>query len=429
MRKRFVPLLLAAVLVLGTVTVARAADPVGIENDTGLPVYESTRADDGNPDYYVIRDGSTWNVKGTKDGLIPGTQTQVYRYDVTWNDGVDRYYVLGEWNRRIPYDKVLPTFTDVSEGDWFYNAVISMADNGIISGDGDGTFRPNDPITIGEMATLVCRIDSTIELDDFYAHETNGGTSPNYGERLWDAPTSWAHNYIMSLGWNGRNRYPHWDPEAYEEPVMRGEAMAVAVEFARKMQKYCEIEWQQSPGVGLTWHVRAMTDAVKVHPGDSVEYAVNIPDFYPSAYALMADGINRVATGVYSNGTLKGARHGWASETRHDLELHGFAGWEYLLACDCSEYDINEHAWDPGAITMAYQLGIVRGIDERGTSGAHDPITRAEFCQMLYNMGITDKTTVGLYHITYPEDMQPGRELGTVVLERSKSTPAVTWNY
>ena len=38
-------------------------------------------------------------------------------------------------------------FSDVDENDWFYEAVVNSIQYGWIHGYGDGTFRPNNPIT------------------------------------------------------------------------------------------------------------------------------------------------------------------------------------------------------------------------------------------------------------------------------------------
>ena len=38
-------------------------------------------------------------------------------------------------------------FSDVDEDDWFYEAVVNSIQYGWIHGYGDGTFRPNNPIT------------------------------------------------------------------------------------------------------------------------------------------------------------------------------------------------------------------------------------------------------------------------------------------
>lgn len=47
-------------------------------------------------------------------------------------------------------------FTDVPAGQWYTNAVIWAAANGIVSGFGDGTFRPNAPATRAQAAVMLC---------------------------------------------------------------------------------------------------------------------------------------------------------------------------------------------------------------------------------------------------------------------------------
>ena len=38
-------------------------------------------------------------------------------------------------------------FSDMNEADWYYDAVVSLAEKGILNGYEDGTFRPNEQIT------------------------------------------------------------------------------------------------------------------------------------------------------------------------------------------------------------------------------------------------------------------------------------------
>ena len=49
-------------------------------------------------------------------------------------------------------------FSDVQEGDWFYDQVVGARSYGWITGYKDGTFRPNCTITRAEAATLVNRM-------------------------------------------------------------------------------------------------------------------------------------------------------------------------------------------------------------------------------------------------------------------------------
>ena len=48
-------------------------------------------------------------------------------------------------------------FTDVPAGQWYTNAVIWAAANGIVNGYGSGLFGPNDPVTREQLAAILYR--------------------------------------------------------------------------------------------------------------------------------------------------------------------------------------------------------------------------------------------------------------------------------
>lgn len=80
-------------------------------------------------------------------------------------------------------------FSDVKPGDWYNTAVATMVQAGVITGYGDGTFRPNAPITRGEFAAIATRF-----LSDPYSLD-----APFY-----DTEGHWAEVYInraYELGW------------------------------------------------------------------------------------------------------------------------------------------------------------------------------------------------------------------------------------
>lgn len=57
----------------------------------------------------------------------------------------------------IPMEDV--KFTDVNDTDWYAEAVKNQALKGVLKGYPDGTFRPNEPITRGEAAVILERLD------------------------------------------------------------------------------------------------------------------------------------------------------------------------------------------------------------------------------------------------------------------------------
>lgn len=49
------------------------------------------------------------------------------------------------------------SFPDAKESDWFYDAVMTMADAGVIVGSDDGCYHPNDPVTWAQMIAMLYR--------------------------------------------------------------------------------------------------------------------------------------------------------------------------------------------------------------------------------------------------------------------------------
>ena len=56
-----------------------------------------------------------------------------------------------------PAAKGTASFTDIAEGQWYTDAVNWAAEQGVVNGYPDGTFRPEAPITRQEMATMLYR--------------------------------------------------------------------------------------------------------------------------------------------------------------------------------------------------------------------------------------------------------------------------------
>ena len=50
------------------------------------------------------------------------------------------------------------SFVDVRTGDWFQPAVEALADQGVISGYPDGTFRPYDPVTRAQLGVVIAAL-------------------------------------------------------------------------------------------------------------------------------------------------------------------------------------------------------------------------------------------------------------------------------
>ena len=61
--------------------------------------------------------------------------------------------MLGEdW---LLYTPPSPSFTDVNPGDWHYAYIETAVSHGVVSGYPDGTFRPNNSVTRGQLAKMI----------------------------------------------------------------------------------------------------------------------------------------------------------------------------------------------------------------------------------------------------------------------------------
>ncbi len=73
-------------------------------------------------------------------------------------------------------------FSDVSSGDYFYNAVKWANKNGIVKGFDDGTFRPYDKITREQMATFISRYATLLGHDVSAASADKFNSFPDKGQ-------------------------------------------------------------------------------------------------------------------------------------------------------------------------------------------------------------------------------------------------------
>jgi hypothetical protein len=84
------------------------------------------------------------------------------------------------------YNGTAVNFSDVHVSDWFYPYVMTAYVNGIVGGYGDGTFKPNQPVTRAEISAMVAEA----------ANLTYNGSGTNFS----DVPgTFWGYPYIMAV--------------------------------------------------------------------------------------------------------------------------------------------------------------------------------------------------------------------------------------
>ena len=96
------------------------------------------------------------------------------------------FRLLTEESRDYYFSKT-NDYTDVSRTDWFNNAISTLSNAGIVTGYADGTFRPDQPITRGEMAKIIANFARL------------GGATKSFT----DLSGHWAKSYVELAAGNG----------------------------------------------------------------------------------------------------------------------------------------------------------------------------------------------------------------------------------
>lgn len=180
-----------------------------------------------------------WNNVKMDDGLW-------YNLDLTWDDGlydepVDTYFLLGsksialgqQFDQQAAHVEISPfteegvsvpgaiypskyrdayvyigkdypptRFPDVGRGDWYYNAVESVAELGYFKGDDNGRFNPLKNITRAEFATVMANM-SGVDLNNYpgWANFSDIKGRPWYSKAV-----AWASDNGLMQGSNGKFR-------------------------------------------------------------------------------------------------------------------------------------------------------------------------------------------------------------------------------
>ena len=99
-----------------------------------------------------------------------------------------------------PEVKAASTFTDVPTGEWYTNAVIWAAENGIVVGCGDDKFCPNDAVTRAQAAVMVCAFAAFTQ-DDVTACADLSGYSDAGQIPFWaQTAMQWANARGLMVG-------------------------------------------------------------------------------------------------------------------------------------------------------------------------------------------------------------------------------------
>ncbi len=142
---------------------------------------ESSSSDTVKVGPQLNRDDHVAYIMGYPDGTVQPEG------EITRAEACTIFFRLLTDSSRDYYFSKTNDYTDVNAGDWFNNAISTLSNAGIVTGYNDGTFRPNQPITRGEMAKIIAN----------FANLSKGGKTFS------DLSGHWSKTYVELAAGNG----------------------------------------------------------------------------------------------------------------------------------------------------------------------------------------------------------------------------------
>ena len=241
-------------------------------------------------------------------------------------------------------------FTDVTPDKWYYEAVMAMADAGAINGYGNGKFGPNDPITYGQFFTIIMRLCWPETYVD--QQRTLNGIDNSYACAMIDASVYLSAGPFSGVGQNYAVNNGKLMPASYWFNDRYGEDLGKLPDKWKDVTPMTYINTPVQRGQAMTYMAKLATNLNLLTSTNNVK-ETDIPD--------------------------------WNVVAANDIEaLSG--SWETSMIA----YKIGVPMLWKDWVLKAYQMGIVQGTDNDMTCNPMGTVTRAQFCQMLYNMGLCE---------------------------------------
>ena len=234
------------------------------------------------------------------------------------------------------------SYTDVASNAWYYDAVMTLTEGGLLAGYGGGKFGPDDALTRTQLTIIGGRLIGFSRDYDYW-------TSGRYATDLFTVNADRAYTAIYLM-----NR----------TETIGGETLLTEYEtsLVRNSGGLCR-SISSSGRFASMWTAVYDNWRAGLAAGKQINYRTSIEDF-PDSTAI----------------------HQWIDENWElmgdVLYLQGYTKDEIVEQCE-------------NLLLCAYNLGMVSGIDDKGTFDPYGNLTRGQVSQMLFNMGWTFTNVVG----------------------------------
>ena len=283
-------------------------------------------------------------------------------------------------------------FSDVNGSNWYYDAVSWAQQNGIVAGNTDGTFRPNDPIT-NQQATAIMRKFAEYNGKDVTSH----GSVQNYQDA--SSVSDWAKD---AMSWAlENNMYDSYFGNLNPKNTM------TRYGFANMLANY-DVNYNGATINTGNFNIAKIQDNI-----DNPSPVVETPDgsYYASdkeqkliytepaateTVELEASDVSSSQREVVDYVKSKGYMVG-VSDTKFDpngnltraqavMSLYKAAGSPEVQGANNFK-DINSGDWYYKAVLWAKENGIVGGFDD-GTFKPNDYLTNQQMTAILAKYAI-----------------------------------------
>lgn len=230
-------------------------------------------------------------------------------------------------------------YTDVPTSMWCYHPVMTLTEGGLLAGYGGGKFGPNDSLTRAQTAIIFTRL----------VGNQPGGNLLGYEIFEDNAVASRAFAAIFYAG-------------RLEEGLGGGKVTFNKTETAT-MKNAGGVNGGMLTSISTNGVIGSTTNAIydawysSVAAGRNVNPITSVDD--------LPDG-DDIHQWINENWEMMGKVLIMKSATKEQI----------IAACE-------------RAICRAYNLGMVGGVDSKGTFAPDAPLTRGQISQILYNMGWT----------------------------------------
>ena len=230
------------------------------------------------------------------------------------------------------------SYTDVASNAWYYDAVMTLTEGGLLAGYGGGKFGPDDALTRTQLTIIGGRLIGFSRDYDYW-------TSGRYATDLFTVNADRAYTAIYLM-----NR----------TETIGGEKLLTEYETSLIENSgglYRDIASNGKLTLATMWTAVYDNWRAGLAAGKQINYRTSIDEF-PDADAI----------------------HKWIEEN-------------YAIVNQCLDlqYTSKERLVDfcERMILRAYNLGMIGGVDDKGTFDPYGNLTRAQVSQMLFNMGWT----------------------------------------